>query len=106
MLVKKRFDSIDEAILWLSDNTDKLADITIKTNTFISSEDRKRMNSIHQGIISIQPEITTGSGFTDAENSDALNQDITSLFNEYFRFKKGVDPDKQIIELFREIISD
>jgi exonuclease SbcD len=106
MLVKKRFDSIDEAILWLSDNTDKLADITIKTDTFISSEDRKRMNSIHQGIISIQPEITTGSGFTDAENSDALNQDITSLFNEYFRFKKGVDPDKKIIELFREIISD
>jgi DNA repair protein SbcD/Mre11 len=106
MLVRKRFDCVEDTIYWLAENTDKLVDITIKTDTFISSEDRKRMNSIHQGIISIQPEITIVSGFNDAINADTMNQDITSLFNEYFRFKKGVDPDKKIIDLFREIISD
>lgn len=106
MLVRKRFGNIEEALSWLSSNTDKLVDITIKTDTFISSEDRKNMNSIHQGIISIQPEITSLSGFADTINADAMDQDIESMFRDYFRYKKGADPNSKIIDLFREIISD
>jgi DNA repair protein SbcD/Mre11 len=105
-LVKKKFENIDETLLWLEENTDKLVDITIKTDTFISSEDRKRMNAIHPGIISLQPELTIGSDSSDHDIERDPNQDIVSLFREYFRYKKNIEPDGRIMDLFREIISE
>lgn len=105
-LVKKKFENIDETLLWLAENTDKLVDITVKTDTFISSEDRKRMNAIHPGIISLQPELTIGIDGSGPEIDSDLNQDIASLFREYFRYRKNIEPDGRIMDLFREIISE
>lgn len=46
------------------------------------------MNAIHPGIISLQPELTIDIDGSGPEIDSDLNQDIASLFREYFRYRK------------------
>ena len=104
-LLRKNFENIDEAVLWLSENQNSWVEITVKTENYISSVERKRLIDSHKGIVYIHPEIRNLSvqGF---EEFESLNeQNIESLFNKYFLYKNGNEPGKRLKDLFREIIS-
>ncbi|MEZ4906511.1 MAG: exonuclease subunit SbcD [Saprospiraceae bacterium] len=104
-LLRVKFDNIDDAIIWLTENQNSLVELTIKTENYISSEDRKKLNNAHAGIVYINPEITK-EGNTINDNIDIdLDQDIESLFRQYFNEKKNQDINDDLIGIFREIIS-
>jgi len=101
-LLRERFENIDDALIWLNDNPDVLLELTIVEDEFLSSSDRQRLYSAHDGIISIIPEIKNMS-FSEEKIID-LEKSMEELFVEYFRYKKGQYPGDRIKELFKEMI--
>src|SRR5699024_861760 len=56
-LKRKTFGNIDDAIDWLQAHKDVLVELTLETDTFVSSEDRKRLYHAHNGIIHLIPKV-------------------------------------------------
>lgn len=105
----KRFRSlgVTQAIEWLEQNQNCLVELTIVTDTYLNAADRKLLLQIHPAIIQIIPEMG-GKHSSDTDvtnNSRNLNKSIEELFVEYFEHVKGLPPDNQILDLFKEIIS-
>jgi exonuclease SbcD len=55
-LLRQRFESLEEALLWLENNREALVEITMITDDFLSVRDRKVLNEAHARIINIIPE--------------------------------------------------
>ncbi len=104
-LQRKRFSDIDEAITWLHANPYALVELTMVTDTFMSSQDLKRLQEAHQGIVHIIPVVTNRQATQFANDEIKLNQDIHSLFNDFFRSKYGQQPNEEINELFKEVLA-
>lgn len=106
-LLRKRAETIGEALEWLSGNPDALVELTMVTRDFLTAEDRKKLIKSHPGIVSIIPELADPDSLrkSDHRNID-LSQDLESLFKDYFRHEKGQLPGESIIDLFREVLSE
>ena len=103
-LKRMKFDSVGEAIDWLKDNQNTLVELTIKTENYISSEDRKRLNNAHSGIVYINPEFDKDINNESGEKDIDPDQDIESLFVDYFKEKKKQALNDRLRDLFREIV--
>ena len=103
-LVRKRFNSIDSAVEWLNDNQYTLVELTIESDTYLKSEDLKRLRNAHHEIVHIIPIVKNDNVMDTSTKQVNLNQDITALFSDYFKYSKGQTPNEDIIELFKEII--
>ena len=104
-LLRQTFDDIDVATKWLIENQDSLVELTIQTDDYMSATDRKRLYSVHTGIINIIPEIKNKDLVSGKDNFINLDQSREELFSQYFKYKKGQEPDDRIIDLFKELIS-
>ena len=104
-LLRKKFDNIEDAIVWLKENKNDLIELTMVADNYLSSPDRQRLHEAHNGIISIIPEIRNLNTNAENENNIDLTQDISPLFKQYFRHKQGQNPDERIMSLFNEILS-
>ena len=104
-LLRKKFDNIDDAVLWLNENQNDLIELTIVADNYLSSPDRQRLYEAHSGIISIIPEIKNKNIGDNGANAIDLKQDITPLFKQYFKHKEGQEPNNRIMDLFKEVIA-
>lgn len=102
-LVRKRFDNIDEAVVWLTENQNTLVELSIESDTFLTSEDLKRMRSAHSEIIHLIPIVKQREIDLAEGNQINLDQDMESLFADFFKSKKGQEPNEEILNLFKEI---
>lgn len=104
MLARKRFIELDEAIAWLQANPDKLVEITLRSNEYLTSADKKRLNDAHNGIVTIIPEILSDD---ESDHQDRrkirLDKSMVELFTDFFKDRYGQDPSDDLIELFKEI---
>lgn len=105
-LARKTFHSIDEAIDWLTDHPNALVELTIVSDTFLNSEDRKRLHQAHAGILTIIPRITD-AGLTEGKQADIdLSKNMQDLFVDYFKNKhQGQEPNEDLLTLFQEILA-
>lgn len=106
-LLRKRADGMDEALAWLAENQDILVELTLVTDTFLTAMERKTIAAAHSGIIAIIPEIQGGieSSSNRTKNID-LSKNMDELFADYFRHKKGQEPNDEIMKLFTEIMAE
>lgn len=102
-LLRKKFDNIDDAVLWLKENENNLIELTIVAEDYLSSPDRQRLYDAHNGIISIIPEITNKNSNLADDNNIDLKQDIIPLFKQYFKHKEGQEINDRLLDLFNEI---
>lgn len=102
-----RFESVDEAVVWLDAHPNTLVEIHIATKTHLTSEDRKRLASAHSGILRIVPEFTDPDllKFTSGKQID-LSRGTEELFKDYFLHKKGQQPNEELLALFQEVMSE
>ncbi|MDD2474412.1 MAG: exonuclease subunit SbcD [Dysgonamonadaceae bacterium] len=100
-LVCKRFDDIDLAVQWLNDNQYTLVELTIESDDFLKSEDLKRLRNAHHEIVHIIPIVSNDYILSSSTKQVNLNQDISALFNDYFKSVKGQAPNQEIIDLFK-----
>lgn len=106
-LVRQRFEDMDEAVRWLAEHQDNYLELTIVCDQYLSAGDRKRLNDAQDHIVTIIPEpkhAITGDDGTVAASID-LTKRMEELFIDYFKYKKGQEPNEQIMNLFREITS-
>lgn len=102
-LQRKRFEDIDEAVGWLQINADSLVELTMVTDQYMRSDDRKRLLQAHDGIVTLIPELTNlGTSESNTQSLD-LNQSIEDLFKQYFQHRHGVEVNEELFELFKEI---
>jgi len=103
-LTRQRFEDLDGAISWLQDHQNAFVELTIVTDSYLGATEKQRLHQAHHGIVSIIPDFTSTSEHRQTQNSIDLNQDLKSLFIEYFKYKKGQQPDNALLEVLDEII--
>ena len=106
-LLRKRAYGVDEALQWLSENSDALVELTIVTDTFLTALERRALNAAHSGIVTIIPEVADvenlmGSGQKQID----LSRGMETLFRDYFHHEKGQEPNDEIMQLFNEIMAE
>lgn len=99
-------ESVDEAVRWLNDHPHVLVELHIKTDHHLTADDRKRLSEAHEGILRIVPEFSDPDllRFTSGKQID-LSRGTEELFEEYFLHRKGQKPNQELMDLFREVIS-
>jgi len=103
-LYRKRFTAVDDAVHWLNMHPNTLVELTIVSDTFITSQELKRLHEAHDGIIHIIP-IVAKQEFTEEKTVVQLDQDIDNLFKDFFKSKYGQEPNEEIYSLFREVLA-
>jgi len=102
-LYRKRFDAVDDALLWLNENPNSLVELTIVSDEYLTADDRKRLMQAHNGIVSLIPEIKNAAFLKQKDHHIDLNKDMDELFCQYFLYKYGQMPNEELVELFKEI---
>lgn len=106
-LLRKRAETMGEALKWLNDNRDTLVELTMATETYLTAEERKRLYAAHEGIVSLIPDVKNrGEGPGSVKHNIDLSKGVEELFNEYFRHVKGQEPNPDILNLFKEVLSE
>lgn len=103
-LLRQRFESLDEALLWLRQNQDALVEITMATDEFLSVTDRRALSEVHPGIVHIIPEVRSSAFVLNQQGTIDLNRSIEQLFTDYFHHARGQQPDATTMELFKEVL--
>lgn len=105
-LLRVRCHSVDEAVAWLNDNPGAWVELTLKTTSYLTAEDRQRLYTAHPGIVTLVPEAAENfEGEQATIRSLDLSQSMEALFGEYFRHKLGNDPAPEMVDLFREVLA-
>jgi exonuclease SbcD len=104
-LVRKKFEEIEEAVLFLQKNPDVFVELTIVSDIFLKAEDRQRLYAAHAGIVAIIPEIKSLASQNHPVCSEVnLSKNIEELFIDYFKFKQGQVPEEEVVSVFREML--
>ena len=106
-LLRKKANNVDEAIEWLQNHQSALVELTMSTETYLTSEERKLLNGAHNGIISIIPDVKRGDGdLGKLRRTIDLSKGMEDLFTDYFRSEKGQEPNQRILDLFKEVLAE
>lgn len=105
ILERKTFDNVSDAVDWLTKNPDALVELTMESETFLTTAERKMIFQAHNGIVTLIPKVKYIENDNVMINKNNLdNKDIEALFVDYFKLKNNNQvPNKEIIDLFREI---
>ncbi len=104
-LLRKRFEAVDEAVQWLQQNPDTFVELTLVSDTYIESKEKKALYNAHDGIVGIIPEIAgEQQNVGTAQSKTDLNKNIREIFKDYFHQKKGQEPNEELMALFNEIL--
>lgn len=102
-LLRRRFEDTETAVNWLRENQACLVELTMATESYLSSADRKVLSDAHNGIITIIPELSRVHEVDSKVKKIDLNDDIDGLFRQYFQSKHQMPPDEAMMVLFQEI---
>lgn len=106
VLQRKRFNNIDEALNWLPQNPNSLLELTLVSDEYISSEDRRRLFQAHDGIVTLIPDIKNKDALKHEEDAINLQQSVDELFKQYFKYQTGQEINEELFALFNEIRSE
>ena len=105
-LLRKRAVGVEDALLWLQDHQPALVELTMVTETYLTAEERKLLSQAHDGIISIIPDIIKKDGEQESFRMKIdLTKGMEEQFSDYFRHEKKQEPNQQILNLFKEVLS-
>jgi DNA repair protein SbcD/Mre11 len=104
-LLQNSFESIDEAVVWLNANPNDLVDIEIVSDSHITTADRRRLVEAHKGIIYIKPKLKNERLGNEKTLQVDLNKSVNELFVDYFKYKKGQEPNEELMSLFKELLA-
>lgn len=106
-LFRKRAESVEEAVDWLSENPKCLVELTMATETYLTSAERKRLYTAHEGIVMLIPDVKNRNEWqNDSGDQIDLTKSIEDLFIEYFRHARGQAPNENLLKLLKEVLSE
>ena len=105
-LVRKTFDDVEKAIAWLTENQNTLVELTLESEMYLKAEERKLIYNAHHGIVHLIPKVKNQEINQNQLHEINLNQDIQSLFKDYFKSKNNAqEPNEELLDLFNEILN-
>lgn len=104
-LTRQRFEDIDGAVCWLQDHPHVFVELTVVSDTYLGSKEKKRLYEVHEGIVAIIPELSSQVPEEGSRESLDLSKDLKSLFEDYFKYKKGQAPNQSLLKMLDEIIN-
>jgi exonuclease SbcD len=106
ILARKTFDSVEKAVHWLIENPNTFVELTLESETFLTADERKLLYQSHNGIVYLIPRIKNQNFNENAVQEINLNQNIESLFQDYFKSKNGGQKvNDDLMNLFNEILN-
>ncbi|WP_259015053.1 metallophosphoesterase family protein [Emticicia fluvialis] len=105
-LLSKRFESIDDALVWLQENPHALVQLTIVSDKYLEATEKKRLLDAHDGLIQIIPEIRSLNDGTSEASKINLTMSVEKLFEEYFKSKKGQEVSEELMLLLKEVLAE
>jgi len=107
-LLRKTFDHIEDALIWVKDNPDAYVEVTLRTEDYIDGKSIKQLEDAHDKVVAIIPELIQKDeeGKTAVVHQVDLSQDLTTLFKAYFMSENQQEPTEAIMELFKEILKE
>ena len=106
-LLRKKAGSMEEAVKWLRENQGCLVELTLITDNYLTAAERKELQQMHDGIVTIIPEVKNKELIrsSNGKNID-LSKNTEELFTDYFKHVKGQAPNKRLLDLFREVLAE
>ncbi len=99
-LLRKRAESVEEAVDWLTSNPKCLVELTMATETYLTAAERKRLYTAHEGIVMLIPDVKNKNEWqNDPVDRIDLTRSIEDLFMEYFKHARGQEPNENILKL-------
>lgn len=103
---RKYFDSIQDAVSWLSKNPDPFVEVHIRTPDYITTEEKMSIMDSHDRILALIPEIIGVEETDESKETFNLEAPTQDLFIEYFKSRNGgASPPDDLQALFREVLS-
>ncbi|WP_284465067.1 exonuclease SbcCD subunit D [Chryseobacterium sp.] len=105
-LVRKTFTSVEETVQWLQENPNTFIELTLESETFLTADERKLIYQSHNGIVHLIPKVKNRESGEEVSQEINLNQDIETLFKDYFKSKNnGQEANEELMNLFNEILN-
>ncbi|RBP37426.1 exonuclease SbcCD subunit D [Garciella nitratireducens] len=102
-----RCSCIEDALRRCEKESEKEAWIylEIETDRVLTADEIKSLKDFRRDIVEIRPLLTT-EDFLEKERQDIKDLNIMELFFDFYRNKRGVEPDQEMVELFAQIIGE
>lgn len=99
------FKTVEDAVSWLKENDQAFTEITMRTKTFLETDDLRALRSASPNLINIIPEPQEDDRQQSSRDDIDLTKDVRHLFSDFFQKQKGQEPNDEIKSLFDEILS-
>lgn len=103
-LLRKQFSDMEAAIAWLNAHPETFIELTLVSDTYIDAKTKKALYDAHSGIVSIIPEIVREFPEVSDRPKINLQENIQTLFANYFTHRRGQAPHEELMELLKEVI--
>lgn len=103
-LERVRFDSISTAEKWLIDNPYTLVELTIESDEYLTAQEISILRKAHDGIIHLIPIVKNQEALDIPTKNINLDDNIESLFTDYFTSRMGQKPNEDIMDIFKQLI--
>lgn len=103
-LKRVRFDNISDAENWLTDNPNTLVELTIESDLYLTAQEISTLRKAHDGIIHLIPIVKNQECVDTSARNINLDDNIESLFTDYFTARMGQKPNDDIMEIFKQLI--
>ena len=105
-LYKVSFDNLPDTLTWLESHPSCFVEITFLTDESIDANTRKAILKAHDGIVNLIPQLRHTPGQAQDElRAEDLSRDMESLFRLFYTSEKGQEPNGQLMDLFKEVLS-
>lgn len=105
-LYKVSFDNLPDTLAWLESHPSCFVEITFLTDESIDASTRKAILKAHDGIVNLIPQLRHTPGQAQDElRAEDLSRDMESLFRLFYISEKGQEPNGQLLDLFKEVLS-
>lgn len=105
-LSKVSFDNLPDTLTWLESHPFCFVEITFLTDESIDASTRKAILKAHDGIVNLIPQLRHIPGQAQDElRAEDLSRDMESLFRLFYTSEKGQEPNVQLMDLFKEVLS-
>lgn len=105
-LYRMTFEKLEETLSWLEENPYCFVEITYVTEHSIDAATRKAIMKAHDGIVNLIPQIKNPQGQEGYHlKVEDLGKDMSHLFQLFYKSEKGQEPNEELMEIFREVIS-
>lgn len=105
-LHRRTFHDLNSALEWLEKNPNCFVELTYVTETAIDANTRKTLMKAHDGIVNLIPMIKNPKGRENLSlKVEDLEKDMISLFKMFYQSEKGLEPNEEILDIFKEVIS-